>query len=759
MKKIVQINVSNYGSTGSIMKTINELGIKNGFEMHAFYGRGKKSEIEGIDKFGNTIDIMIHILISRLFDMEGKGSYFSTRRLIKKIKKINPDIIHLHNIHGYYINNKLLFKYLKESDVKVIWTLHDCWAFTGHCSYFDKVNCNLWQKECHKCLQKREYPKSILIDRSKKNFYRKKKIFNSLKKENLTIVTPSIWLKKLVEQSFLSQYKVKVINNDVDTDVFKPTISDFRKNNNLEDKKIILGIANVWDERKGLNMYKKLADILDEKYQIILVGLNENQIRELPRNIIGIGRTKNQKELVELYTVADVFFNPTLEDNYPTVNLEAQLCGTPVLTYNTGGCKETIFTPYSVVLKKNEQNEKNIKDAIEKICNKNIEDIEIECTFNNFNKYIDFYKHQSVKKKLLFVSNTPAPYRIEFFKELSKYVDLTVAFEKRKSSERHESWNRFNYNNYKTLFLSGIKVSTDKAISPSIIKVLKKNKDKKIIIGNPLTPTGIIGIIYMKIKKYPYAIEIDGGFSKKIKFIKRIWKTLIIKGAEEYYSTSEEGDKYLLDYGAKKDKIIRYPFTSIKETDILTDKLSETEKERIKMELGITEKKVVLSVGRFIYSKGYDVLIKASKDLGEDVGVYIVGGKPTQEYLRLKEDYSVKNVHFVDFKLKDELKKYYMCADIFVLPTRSDVWGLVINEAMACGLPVVTTDKCIAGLELIENGINGYVVRTDGVNELKDAIKKIINDENLLEDMRKNNLGKIRTYTIENMALSHIERI
>lgn len=754
MKKIVQINVSNYGSTGNIMKMIHKKGVEAGVEMYSFYGRGKKSNIKGIEKFGNPIDIVIHVLISRLLDMDGKGSYFVTKKLIRKIKKINPDVIHLHNIHGYYINIRLLFNYLSKNNIKVIWTLHDCWAFTGHCAYFDNINCNLWKYECHNCLQKKEYPKSIFIDRSRKNFNERKEIFNSLKQNNLIIVTPSIWLKKLVKQSFLSQYNVEVINNDIDTHIFRPTRSDFRFKNQLQNKKVILGVANVWDERKGLSIFKQLAKELDEKYQIVLVGLNDKQINELPNNIIGINKTKNQKELAGIYTTADVFFNPTSEDNYPTVNLEAQACGTPVITYNSGGSKETLFHPLSIGIDKKEQ---NLNLIIEQISNKKNKIENQFLKFNNFDKYIDYYKNTVNKRRMLFVSNTPSPYRIDFFEELSKNLDLTVVFEKRKSNERDKSWNHFKNDNYKILFLKGIKISTDKAISPSIIKILKKNRNKRIIIGNPLTPTGIIGIIYMKIKKIPYAIEIDGGLETKTKLIKSIIKKAIISGAQEYYSTSKESDRYLLKLGAEKENIIRYPFTSIKNEDILKRQLSINEKNNIRKELEITESKVILSVGRFIYSKGYDILIKASKELEDNIGIYIIGGKPTEEYLKLKERYKVNNLHFVDFKLKDELKKYYMCADIFILPTRSDVWGLVINEAMSCGLPIITTDKCIAGLELIENGKNGFIINADDVEQCRSTIKKLINDEQLLVQMGKKNLEKIKNYTIEKMALAHIK--
>lgn len=754
MKKVVQINVCNYGSTGNIMKKIHNMGTKENLEMYFFYGRGKKSEIPNTKKIGNKVDFIFHFLLSRVFDLHGFGSYFSTKRLIKELDKIQPDVVHLHNIHGYYINIKLLFNYLCNSGIKVVWTLHDCWAFTGHCSYFDACNCQKWKKECFKCPQSKNYPKSMFFDRSKKNFLLKKELFNSLKKENLTIVTPSAWLKNLVDKSFLSKYNSIVINNDIDLDVFKPTESDFRKRYNLLDKKIILGVANVWTENKGINTFLNLSKKLDDNYKIVLVGLSEKQITNLPKNIIGIGKTRNKKELAEIYSAADVFFNPTKEDNYPTVNLEAQACGTPVITYDRGGCKETLFTKNSIAIKEDYE---DIKTLIDKVCSSPCSGEKFDLI--NFQEYINLYKNSEKEKNVLFVSNTPSPYRIDFFNELGKYVDLKVIFEKKMSSERDDSWNNINVENFKLSFLNGISISADKSISLSIIKTIRKNKYRKIIIGNPLTPTGIIAIFYMKFKRIPYSIEIDGGFARNTSSLKRKIKRIILKGAEKYFSTSNEGDKYLIYFGADPKRIVRYPFSSIRKDDIIKKITNKKEKQKIKKELKIKEERVILSVGRFIYSKGYDLLIKSSKSVGENVGIYIVGGKPTKEYIDLKRKYNAKNVHFVDFKLKEDLKKYYMCADLFVFPTRSDVWGLVINEAMAHGLPIITTDMCIAGLELIENGENGYIVHTDDLEELKIRINELINNDKLLENISKNNLEKIKKYTVEEMAISHVERV
>ena len=339
--KVLQIN-SFYGSgsTGRIVSDIQKLLISKGHESYVIYGRGKKSENKNNIKVINKIGLYYNVIKTRLFDTHGLGSKRITKKIVLKIKEINPDVIHLHNIHGYYINYRILFDYLKQINTPVIWTLHDCWAFTGHCAYFDFAGCDKWKTECSKCPEKKSYPKSILLDSSKYNYKTKKDLFTG--HNNLTIVTPSKWLKNLVEFSFLKSYNVEVINNGIDLDVFKPENGDFRQKYNLEDKFLILGVASIWDRRKGLNYFFELNTLIGSDEQIVLVGLSKKQIRQLPKGIIGITRTENIKELVNIYSSCDVFVNPTLEDNFPTTNLEALACGTPIITYNTGGSPESV---------------------------------------------------------------------------------------------------------------------------------------------------------------------------------------------------------------------------------------------------------------------------------------------------------------------------------------------------------------------------------------------------------------------------------
>ena len=370
MSKILFINSVCNGSTGTICKNLYKAAVEAGHECCIAYGRGEAPEGFNTIKIGNKFDFYLHVLKARLFDASGFGSKHATKEFIKKIEEFKPDIIHLHNIHGYYVNIEILFNYLKQHpEIKKIWTLHDCWAFTGHCPYFEYEKCEQWKTECQECVRTNEYPKSF-IDFCNRNFKKKKELFSNI--ENLVLVSPSQWLCNLLKESFLNKYKCIVINNGVDTSVFKPTPSDIKQQYGIEDKKIILGVASVWEKRKGLDSFLELAKQQDNEYQIVLIGLNSKQIKQLPSNIIGINRTENVQELVKWYSAADIYFNPTLEDNYPTTNLEAIACGTPVVTFDTGGSPESGF--YGKIILNNKLFFKEIKDIniVSKLRKRNI---------------------------------------------------------------------------------------------------------------------------------------------------------------------------------------------------------------------------------------------------------------------------------------------------------------------------------------------------------------------------------------------------
>lgn len=340
--RVLMINVvCGIRSTGRICTDLATELEKQGHEVKIAYGREMVPEQfqKYAVKIGSDIDVKIHAIRARLFDGMGFGSGKATKKFIKWIEKYNPDVIHLHNIHGYYINIEILFNYLRTCDKKIIWTLHDCWAFTGHSAYCDAVQCERWVNGCYKCPQIKEYPKAIM-DASQKNWKKKRNIFSSI--PNMTIITPSNWLAGLVKKSFLSQYQVHIIHNGIDTSQFKPMYNNLREIYHLEDKFIVLGVATVWNDMKGYSDFMKLSLMLDDSYKIIMVGLTEQQIEKLPSRILGVKRTASVKELSYIYSAADVFLNLTYCDSYGLVNIEAALCGTPAISYDTGGCAESV---------------------------------------------------------------------------------------------------------------------------------------------------------------------------------------------------------------------------------------------------------------------------------------------------------------------------------------------------------------------------------------------------------------------------------
>jgi len=399
--KILQINTSvNSGSTGRIAEDIGKVLIANNHESHIAYGRGNKSSVSQLIIIGSDWDIYIHGLMTLLFDRHGFGSKQATIRLVKEITKINPDVIGLHNIHGYYLNIEILFEFLLKSNKPVVWTLHDCWPFTGHCSYYDSIACEKWKTQCHHCPKKKNYPSSYLFDESKNNYTKKKQIFNSI--SNINFITPSHWLAAELKCSFLKNHNIRVIHNGIDLDLFRPISSDLDKKFNILQKKVILGVASIWDNRKGMNDFLELGASLPSNYQIVLIGLNEMQIRSMPHEIIGISRTENIKELAAWYSLADVFVNPTTQDNFPTTNIEALACGTPVITYNTGGSPEAIDEHTGRVVNKGDIEE--LKGAIHEFSQMNREQLVHRCrqrAINIFEKDKLFLDYVGIYEKLV----------------------------------------------------------------------------------------------------------------------------------------------------------------------------------------------------------------------------------------------------------------------------------------------------------------------------------------------------------------------
>ena len=361
--RVVQINLTaRQGGTGRVCYGISKALSENNIENYTLFASNEEQGKFEI-KYGSDFKRKINALISKIFGNHGFNSHIMTKKLISHLEKLKPDIVQLHNLHGHNVNIKMIFSYFKKNpQIKLFWTFHDFWAFTGYCPYFELVECEKWENGCGNCPLKNQH--SWFFDKSKKLYRKKKELFTGL---NLTIVAPSDYIANKTKQSFLKDYEIKVIHNGIDLNVFKPTNGDFREKYNLENKYIVLGVADVWGKRKGLDTFIKLASRLPKEYQIVLVGTNDKIDKLLPKNIISIHRIQNVAKLTEIYTASDVFVNPTLDEAFGMVNIEALACGTPVITYNSGGSPECIDESCGIVVEKNHIDtlEKSIKDICE----------------------------------------------------------------------------------------------------------------------------------------------------------------------------------------------------------------------------------------------------------------------------------------------------------------------------------------------------------------------------------------------------------
>lgn len=386
--------------------------------------------------------------------------------------------------------------------------------------------------------------------------------------------------------------------------------------------------------------------------------------------------------------------------------------------------------------------------------------------------------------KILMLTNIPSPYMIDYLNELGKYSDLTVIFERGTSSVRDDSWNAWKAKNFKSIVLKGInlgksnadKISTikksgdgskekvsigtsqaDMAIAPQIIKYIDKSYDR-IIVGNPCTPTGIIACYYMNMMRIPHGFQSEGAFPGTGKGIKELIKKSVFSKGSFFFSTAPIEDEYYTMYGAKRDAIKWYPFSSLHENEVLSEPLTVTEKEAIRKRLNVPYDKVVISVGRLIPNKGYDVLINSLRNLPENIGIYIIGGEPSDEYIRMRDEAN-RNIHFIGFQDRDSIKEYYKMADVFAINTRLETWGLFVNEAMSFGIPVITTNRCFAALSMIEHGKDGFILNVDDEKGFHSTIMQILDDDEMREKMGKSCIKKASIYTIENEARYTINQL
>ena len=396
MKKIIQINNNNYGSTGKIMQSISAVAIDGGFDCYT----SCKNSREG-KKFNNKNQILIGIWLERIISerlayftsLKDSFNIFGTLLFINKLKKIKPDLIHFHNLHGSFINITILFSYIKKNNIPIVWTFHDSWSYTGQCTDYD---CEKWKTGCSMCPKLHQYPSVFFLDLTRVMWKKKKRIFNGI--NNLTIVTPSKWMNELVGYSYLKNYRRVVINNGIDLSIFKPTKSNIRERYSIsENDFILLGVANYWNNDKGLDVFVEIAEKLPRTYKIILVGTNENVDKKIPDNILSIHHTYDIKELIEIYSSADLFLNPTRRDNFPTVDIEAIACGTPVLSFDTGGSSEILNEKCGSVVRTNDIN--SFISEIYRICEtrpfskddcvKRAKCFDLKATYS---KYLDLYK-------------------------------------------------------------------------------------------------------------------------------------------------------------------------------------------------------------------------------------------------------------------------------------------------------------------------------------------------------------------------------
>lgn len=399
MPTLLQINsVANTGSTGRIAEGIGQAVMKAGWKSYIAYGRYANPSQSELIKIGNKWDVYNHVLQTRLFDKHGLASKQATWKFLQQMEQIKPDIIHLHNIHGYYLNYPILFEYLSKTNIPVVWTLHDCWAFTGHCAHWAFTGCDRWKSGCNGCIQQKGYPSSWFKDSSAQNYEDKRNAFTSV--SNITFVPVSDWLGNFIPDTFMKGYTIYRIYNGIDLSVFQPQNKkeEIFQQYHIVTKYCVLAVTNVWTVSKGYNDLKKISSLLGNDYTLLMVGVNEKQQKELPTHIKGILRTENITQLADLYAVADVFVNPTYADSFPTTNLEALACGTPVITYRTGGSPEAISSETGLVVEQGDI--QGLVKAIKKICQKGKDTYSKACRdravqyFNKeerFQEYVDLY--------------------------------------------------------------------------------------------------------------------------------------------------------------------------------------------------------------------------------------------------------------------------------------------------------------------------------------------------------------------------------
>lgn len=737
--KVLFINtVFENGSTGRIVKDLGTAVEQNGGEYRAIYGRGVSKDPHAI-KMSTNLDVIFHAFFSRITDRAGFYSKRSTRYLVEYIRKYKPDIIHLHNLHGYYLNIEILFDFLKkEYKGKIIWTLHDCWAFTGHCVHYTWVKCNKWMRGCNHCLEKKQYPVSIFFDSSNKNYVDKKRIFTGI--NNMTIITVSDWLKYQTEQSFLKDYKVQRIYNGIDKKIFHYTENDIKKKNNWENKKIVLLVSDGWNERKGFDKMLQVASIAPTDWMFVIVGLEKKRILKLPDNVIGIEKTWEQQELIKLYSAADVFFNPSVEETFGLTTVEAISCGTPALVFDSTASPEILQKVGVGEVLKTDASSLDIVNGL-----KFLMDSKVQIKTDLFSKesfisnYLKCYSYKKEDKKmgkeLIFWFDQPPKVGKGCFNYISETWENTVVFaylHDFNKTRKSVNWDDDDYGKAQLIELgpdAQAKVDNLFQMYPDAIHIADGFKSEMMIYLKKYIMSGKYKFISFSERPGVY-----GKWWKKM--LKRVYIPLSEKRISKkyvdkicaYLPLGRTGVKTALKYGWNRD--ILYPFM-YDPVDYVTDYNIYPVGNRVKM----------LYVGRFSkYTKGTDILMKAIDLLKSDSKTYtldMAGGYGDLREKALRWIGTKKNVNFLGLwdskEVGMKMKKY----DICIVPSKFDGWNLLVNEAIRAHIAVIVTDEAVSD-ELVTESNAGMVVPANSPKSLARAIDYAIANKELIEKWKYN---------------------
>lgn len=762
--KIVQINSTcGVGSTGKICVQVSHLLNEKGVENYIFHFVSSDGNKNGI-KFSSKSYVKMQALKSRISGNWGFNSQNVTKKIIDKLEEIKPDIVHLHNIHSHDCDLEMLFGYFKAVNQKLYWTFHDCWAFTGYCMYFTEFGCEKWKTECGDCPQRNKY--SFFGDRSRELFNKKKELFSGL---NLTIITPSKWMGDLVKQSFLKDYPVIVINNGINLEIFKPTKSSFRRQHNIPDsKKILLGVAFSWKKRKGLDVFIELSKMLDnEKYQIVLVGTDNSVDELLPDNIISVHRTKNQIELAQIYSAADLFVNPTREENFPTVNMEAIACGTPIVTFKTGGSTEVVTNLCGSVV--DENTAEALYEQITNIFDKNlfnsddcVKRAEAFASKIQVDEYYKLYKQSKPEvksKKVVQINSTcgvgstgkicASISEILDNEGIENYIFYSCNTNGRKNGIAFSSRSYIKSASLKSK-LFGNWGFNSKAATRKMISKLKEIKPDIVHLHNIHSHDCDLKLLFKYFKsvnqKLYWTFHDCWAFTGYcMHFILAKcdnWKTEC-KNCPQYKKYSFFFDKSQKLFNQKKKLFEGLDITVITPSKWLADLVSQSpifgncpikvinngidlsvfspKENDFRKKHGIPENKKILLGVSFGWSnkKGLDVFIELSKRLdSEKYQIVMVGTNANTDKILPKNIISVWKTNN-----QAELAEIYSAADLFINPTREEVLGLTNLEALACGTPVVTF-KTGGSPECIDENC-GVAVDCDDIELLEKTIKRI----------------------------------